>query len=272
MAQGPEKSDSVFDFLYVDNRRIGLYLSQFSEFGNLTNLVEDVSTSDTTDLKGNVGVVSGAVKSAQQSGVHRHYDPQWVAPLTFLEEVQSRKMIKKGIAEASIGDFVLLPGQVVMANLRVFEKTWSAIDPADVQTPVHSDRNERRRAARQPQPNPASSGLSILASLDQPIFMVLKTEGARAWSTLDPTCIIGSAADLHLKHGLKIAGKWHVIGILDCAPTVTEPDLSDVGMLCGTDPQFSDALKAMVQAHRNSMGRPSDCYGVTPLIIMREVS
>ena len=116
------------------------------------------------------------------------------------------------------------------------------------------------------------AGLQILASLDQPIFMVLKTETARAWSTIDPAFVIGSATDLHLKHGLLIAGTWHVIGILDCLPTLTEPDLSDVGVICGTDPSFSQGVIGMIQAHRNAMGRPSDCYGVTPLIIMRQVN
>ena len=38
MAQDPEKGDSVYDFLYVDARRIAVFLSQFGQYGHLTSL------------------------------------------------------------------------------------------------------------------------------------------------------------------------------------------------------------------------------------------
>ena len=50
MAQEPVESGSVFDFIYVDQRRIGLYLAQFSDFGNLTKLVRSVRVSDAKQL------------------------------------------------------------------------------------------------------------------------------------------------------------------------------------------------------------------------------
>ena len=64
MAQEQESRDSVFDFLYVDNRRIGLYLSQFSEFGNLTSLVQSVSTTDSKSIKGSIGAIGASSDKA----------------------------------------------------------------------------------------------------------------------------------------------------------------------------------------------------------------
>lgn len=85
--------------------------------------------------------------------------------------------------------------------------------------------------------------------------------------------MVGSASDLHLKHGLTIAGTWHLVGILDCLPSITQSDPNAVGRLVGDkDNVFSEALAMMLQEHRMMMGRPSECYGVTPLIIMREMT
>jgi hypothetical protein len=102
--------------------------------------------------------------------------------------------------------------------------------------------------------------------------MVFASESGRLWSTIDPAYVVGSASDLHLKHGLTIAGTWHLVGILDCLPSIAAtPDIS--GRVVGDkDNEFSDALKVMLREHRLLMGRPSDCYGVTPLIIMREMT
>jgi hypothetical protein len=69
VALEPQKRDSVFDFLYVDRHRIGLYLSQFSEFGNLTNLVHSERAGDETVLS--AGVPSLAKGEAKQSKANK---------------------------------------------------------------------------------------------------------------------------------------------------------------------------------------------------------
>ena len=75
MAQEPQKKNSVFDFLYVDHNRIGLYLSQFSDFGNLTNLVHSQRTGDETSVSGGVpSIVKGEAKESQQTGIERHFN------------------------------------------------------------------------------------------------------------------------------------------------------------------------------------------------------
>lgn len=278
MAQDQGKNGSVFDFLFVDNRRIGLYLSQFSEFGNLTQLVESVGTTDTTQIKGSLGASSTQVgahaDSTAHSGVQRHYDTQWIAPLSFLEEIQSRKMLKHSLSSAHIGDLIILSGSLSLANLSVFAQALKMGEDL-IPAPVTS-RQERRRYNPQAKADSAATsainGLKFLGSLEHPIFMLFTAGADRLWATVDSTCVVGSASDVHLKHGLTITGTWHLVGILDCLPSVVPPAVPSGRMVGDKDNTFNDALVSLLQEHRLLMGRPSNCYGVTPLIIMRKMN
>ena len=189
MAREPEarKTASVFDFLYVDHKRIGLYLSQFSDFGNLTRLVHSRSVDDATGLTGSIaGVIGGESTRSQQSGIERHYDTQWSQVLNFLDEAQARQMLHRGLPNASIGGLLLVSGALHIVSLRPFERTFGVISD----TPATSgNRRQRRAAASHSQTGSAPNdniGLRVLGSLEQPVFMVLNAGADRLWSTLDP--------------------------------------------------------------------------------------
>lgn len=118
-----------------------------------------------------------------------------------------------------------------------------------------------------------SDGLKILSTLEQPIFAILETNGHRIWSLLEPDCFIGGASDFNLKHGLQVTGQWHVLGVLDCLPGPGDTSHADVGRFCGGDDNiFSENAAAMWHEFRLVFGRPADCWGMTPIMIMREVA
>lgn len=275
MAREPAKrrSGSVFDFLYVDRKRIELFTSQFSDFGNLTSLVRSQTVSDATKLSGGIPeIVEGGKERSQQTGVERHYNTQWTETLNFLDEIQARRMLTRGIATAGMGDLFLVSGSLNLLNMRAFERTWEAVSELPER---RGNRHERRAgtALRTTREGSGSSGMKILASLAQPIFMLLQTEAVRLWSTLDPDCVTGGSTDLHLKHGVKVAGDWHLLGILDCLPGAADVSAEEIGQLCGSkDNPFGSSIVDVLRELRLVMGRPSDCYGVTPLIIMRELA
>jgi hypothetical protein len=283
LARGRDEGDSVFDFIYVDHRRLGLYLAQFSEFGNLTNLVRSVRASDSREFGADIKVVKGGTKAEQVTGIEKHYDAQWAAPLTFLDEVQGRDMLKTEVENARIGDLMILPGRLNLVDLQIFARSFEAMAGATASATRTENRKERRAAQNRTKreeistiPSPASAGDSlsfkILASLDQPLMMLFQTEQNRFWSTIDPTCVIGGSTHLHLKYGATIGGDWHMIGILDCLPGDGGSDITQTGRICGDGINtFNSAIQSVIRELRIIMGRPGDCYGITPLIIMREV-
>jgi hypothetical protein len=275
VAREPQKKNSVFDFLYADRQRIGLYLSQFSEFGNLTNLVHSSRTADETTLSAGVpSLAKGESKQNQQTGVERHFDTQWSQVLNFLDEVQARQMLRRDLETTPIGSLILLSGSLYLANMRSFEKTWGAISSGQSATVPQGNRYARRGKAGHHQqdttPAPDFGGLKILGSLEQPVFAVFRSGDKRLWSTLDPNYLSGGSADLNLKHGLRVAGEWHMLGTLDCQPGSGD-DVPD-GRLCGGgDNIFSDSMVSMWREFRLVFGRPTDCFGITPIVIMREI-
>lgn len=276
MAREPQRKNSVFDFLYVDHRRIGLYLSQFSDFGNLTNLIHSQRVGDETSISGGVpSVAKGEAKESQQTGIERHFDTQWSQVLNFLDELQSRGMVHRSLENAAIGSLLLIPGSLFLVNMRTFQKTWDALSAGIASQESHGNRKMRRAAERRgatETSSPDIGGLRILGSLEQPIFMLLKSGEHRLWSTLTPDNLISGSADLNLKHGLRIAGEWHVLGILDCSPGPGTLAPSEMGRIAGGGTNdFSDNMIVVFNEFRLVLGRPEDCYGITPIVIMREI-
>ena len=274
MAQGQEKSRSIFDFLYVDQPRLELYLAQFSEFGNLTGLVRSVAQSDQREIAGSIHIIKGGTKSGATTELEKHYDPRWIAPLTFLEEVSDRGILKGNIEEIGVGDFVLLKGKLILVDCGALEGAFKTA--AEVERPIpKGNRHERRGSAARGQPVPVSNleeftPFKMLAGLEQPLIMYLASGDSRFWSTMDSSHLVGGRNDLHLKHGVKIAGDWNLIGIIDCLPGY---DDSPPERFCGDgDNVFSAGLASTLGEIRKIMGRPSNCWGITPLIIMREAA
>jgi hypothetical protein len=96
--------DSILDFLYYDTRRIGLFISQFDEFGLLQQLERTETKVENAADKAKIAATIGPRALSLQAGMDRGseetgtdsskrvYDPAWVIPLSFrdyLEEVAS---------------------------------------------------------------------------------------------------------------------------------------------------------------------------------------
>lgn len=273
MAQEAESEESVFDFFYVDRRRIDIYLAQLSDFGNLSKLVRSVRVSDETHGDLDVKIVKGGAASRQETGLEKHYDAQFTAPLIFLDEINSRNMLRANAETARIGDLLILSGTLNVVDIQAFQKAFEAMSSAG--SPASIDKRNRHQRRSNPVPpaqdfDPAVS-FRLMASLDQPMIMLFEAGDQKYWSTIDVGSIVGSSTDLHLKHGVVISGEWQMVGILDCFPGTNAPE--QIPRFCGQgDNVFSAAMGNLLRELRIIMGRPSDCYGITPLLIMREVS
>ena len=73
-----------------------------------------------------------------------------------------------------------------------------------------------------------------------------------------------------LKHGAILSGTWNIVGILDALPEVVESDTS-VAAALGNTP-LAQVVQSLAPLVRQIMGRPAHAYGLTPLLILREIS
>jgi hypothetical protein len=133
------------------------------------------------------------------------------------------------------------------------------------------DRNAKARTAtnlQAQQMNALKPILEVLKILPHGLQARLLTKDQkRIWCGLHDGSLVGSASDLMLKHGSTISGEWNMLGVLDAEPDSDANDQSAV-------PQDEVAffLTSLAPFARTALGRPATAYGMTPLVIFREVT
>lgn len=301
--EGPPNG-SVFDFLYHDSRRIASFLSQFDNNGLLTGLTHSDSATKNAkrgkkfDLGGNVPLLGGGHVGleigAGESGVEsleRVYDPFWANARQFLDALEDNGMIQRDVESATMGQFVLVTGRLIIADLQMLQSVWDlpaiqdALRAAMMQAnseenePEPANRQQRRAQAKKPSKNTSANSelemvMQLLPHLPHAGQAHLVTDDFGIWASLDVASLVGTMSDLVLKHGNKLAGDWAMLGILDGKPfdhdnILTADDMLRAGLI--GQGSLTNAAVNLGPITRQALGRPLGSYGITPLLIFREV-
>lgn len=234
-------------------------------------------------------------------GAERTYDPLWSNARALLDYLDERDLIRRDVSAARIGEFVLVTGGLTMMDLSLFKTVWSlpamrelAIkgavqQQADPPAPEARNRQERRALTKKVGSNGGPSpearqqmegAFAIVGMLPHTVqARITRPDGMVVWSSLREDGLVTSAADLMLKHGSAIAGQWSALGVLDALPDAdAEGNLTDSGVqsiisaLSLSGSAFGKLLVDMEPHIRPMLGRPFQAYGITPLLIFREVS
>ncbi len=168
--QGEPGSDSVFDFLYHDVRRVGSFLAQFDDAGHLQQVTQSDGATRSSkrgwkaaaggSLPGvgsaNISAERGPEKGGFQAS-ERVYDPLWTNARTLLDFLNEREMLKRTLIGAGIGQFVLVSGTLLILDLPMLKSAWGSPaiqklmkDGARAQTVATGNRHERRGQAAAP--------------------------------------------------------------------------------------------------------------------------
>jgi hypothetical protein len=249
--------------------------------------------------KGSIAL-EGTETDDEHDSIEHTYDPLWLNARRLMDYLAEREMIVHELAKARIGQFALIRGKLAVFDLAMFREGWKqpAIRKAMLQEVGKNSeqqaqgdntlsRNQREQAkrdhrAKQEQEQPAmDAGLELLKLMPHAIQASLKTDDWSVWSSLREAGLVNSAADLFLKHGVAIAGEWTMLGILDALPHddiesapnrmldfFLEQRLAalSLGVIAG------QALPSLAPMGQMLLGRPAQSYGMTPLLIFREVS
>lgn len=288
-----KEGNSVFDFLYSDDIRISTLLSQFNNFGHLTNITHENSAQkgkhDTGAFEGSGSAIfakaqmryEGANISSYAESSQRSYNPRWTNTLNFLAEIDSRAMLKHNIMEARIGDLILVNGPIAIKDLSTLEKIWGL--PAfkqfahlGVTEDISANRSERRKST---QKNNIQKEIKKPSELDLFFDLVkilphttqITIDGdQKAWGILKPESLISTPSDFVLKYGGRIPGQWAILGILDAEPEelIIGGSAKETTNLQDLSSNFLGILEPIV---RQLLGRPADSFGITPLVILREI-
>ncbi|MGB8365413.1 MAG: hypothetical protein ACLQUZ_01410 [Rhizomicrobium sp.] len=284
MARVQDKADSVYDFLYIDLPRIQIFNSQFDQFGHITDLTRSTTASSSLGGGLDIKIAKTEASSGEQTSISKRYDTQFVTPLLFLDH--AKDMIGRDIAKAGIGRFVLVSGALRILDLMMIKAAWDLKSVQKlVQTGARKSHSgeEGNRAQRRAQKNPGTSddaseviGLMIdmLKIMPHGLQGVLSSAPHTIWSALRAEGFVTPPSDLLLNHGLELTGTWNLVGILDATPD--DADKVHVPETPTWDPAGAHSLvgnlaTTLQPLARQFLGRPVKAYGVTPLLIFREV-
>lgn len=300
--QGKPDTDSVFDFLYHDSRRIGSFLSQFDNNGLLTGLSRGESAAKGSKRGWKVGVgadvpiLGGAKLDVEREPgetgsetLERSYDPFWANALTFLDVLDERGMIARDLDSASFGQIVMVKGGLSILDLAMFKDAWrlKAIQAAmrsqtEPELPFNGNRQQRRAQGKSgpaKMPDDNEIGLELLTVLPHTVHATLAAGDDRVWATLRDEFMVAPSAELVLTHGTMLPGEWAMLGILSARPDIGETEFqSQMAAIQGNYPAglFTSGVGMMAQLMapliRTALGRPATSYAVTPLLIFRQVA
>lgn len=281
MAHGPKKVDSVYDFLYVDARRIGVLLSQFGNDGVLTELTRATDASSETGGGIDIKLAKIETKEGEKSSLTRRFDPQWLTPLIFLDKAND--ILVRDISTARIGQLALVSGSLFISDLSTSRALWEipfvksliAEGMSERNVELAGNRHERRGAQKTTSQNSNKSAilsqvggmLDIIKALPHGIVAsISQNDNQTIWCCLNSPSLIISSSELMLNHGSSVSGSWNAVCIIDALPDVQDdvPDAPSIGVI-------ADVMKNVAPVARSLLGRPPSAYGVTPLMIFREI-
>lgn len=299
--QGGRTTGSIFDFLYHDGRRIASFLAQFDPSGSITQIsrgtVAEKARQDGHKLEGSGSIPGfakgtaaniGEVRHRRQDEIMRVYDPTWANARAFLDIADEAGLIHRDISTAAVGQMVLCQGTLSVKNLQLLTSIWSLPSAKKMlaeglkQNPVPPLGKEHRsnplmkaaHAASTLQAQNMKHGVELFMDLVPtfPHTVQATISGEEdVWCSLLPDGLTFDPSDISLKFSESIPGLWSAIGIMDALPDEQPSgEIKKVDYLSGAAmAKLGDAITPLM---RTFLGRPYEAFGITPLLIFREVN
>lgn len=294
-------SGSVYDFLYHDARRVGSFLSQFETYGVPSQVKATESSgrgaSKRTSASGEAGVpmvAKGQTSLDWTTNVddreiaERTYDPLWANARRLLDYLAEQDLIQRDLWAARLGQFVLVSGSLVMLDVATFKEAWQkpgvkqfVMASAQGGVPaVPGQQKSAQHAAKEKAKSEAGLLIELLAVLPHLIQAQLFAQRFSVWCTLAEASLVGPSSDVVLKHGAYVQGQWSLLGILDADPDVPRAQAEGEPPTQSIDELVADMIPSgigkmtaqLAPLTRTLLGRPRTSFGVTPLLIFREVT
>ncbi|WP_440216256.1 DUF6414 family protein [Chromobacterium piscinae] len=268
MAQEFQSIDSLFDFLYLDRGRLSAIMAQVFDDGVLLHSKKTESNSDqlSSDGEASLHFLKGKLANTSANTVSQEmqFDASWTLPLNVLDGLSEHGFISEDLAGSRIGQLRLVKGVVSILDITMLKKLWNPMQEFFVNQFTPPNANSKAKGAARSQFK--SMGHVINELPVAPQMHLQEASGLKVWMTLKSDCMVINSDELALKHGGSVPGDWHVLGVIDALPEVqssTQVEMDDDSML--------GAMSGMLNAIREFVGRPSDSYGITPILIFRKI-
>lgn len=262
MAQDSQSTDYVYDYIYLDSLRLTSYLSQIDANGVLTSIKQSRGIQEDAKELTSMGITMSnrytqENNATTQKEVERNFDANIATLYAVIDKLDELGFIGREISNAGLGQMVLVSGALALREIRTILKLWE---------PAFNMSKMLGSGDKLPTPKQSKVITDLLAALPHTLLMILQSDQYSMWATLEEANLKINADDITLKHGASIAGKWHILGILDALP-----DNATDNSYVSFNNDILDNLKEFLTAIKQLIGRPSNSYGITPIAIFRTV-
>lgn len=270
MAQEQPNIDCIYDFIYLDSKRLTSFLAQLDDDGVLLSIKKTKHIEEEQKNLGSVGITATRVTTEDNATIgkqsERHYDSSIAALYAVIDRLDESGFIKKSIGATAMGQLLLCSGTITFHDIRMMRDLWDPIMKHVINQQASQAVSRQQKALLQNKTKEAEHLKSILSALPHALLMTLFSEGESLWSSLEEEHLKINSDDITLKHGANFAGRWHVLGILDAKPD----DAPAIRPTTGNE--LFDGMAEMLSVIRATLGRPANAYGITPIAIFRTVS
>lgn len=273
MAREVQPTASLYDILYADRGRLSSYLAQIDPNGVITGY--KTSTTDGSsvgsELGGNAAVASAKVRHNLENKelAERTFDPAAALPVEVINRLDEYGYIHRDLATAAVGGLVLVKGRLMLRDFSHFPASWPLVRKALPLKNIAADANASIQGNSKVTVSEVESFIKYLIdNIPQPIQMTFESFGSFLWSTLSQDGFIVSPIDIFLKHKTIVPGEWYVLGIIDAHPDHAGESEATPSLGGGV----TDPFHTMAQDIRAIFGRPESNYGISPLVIFRQVN
>lgn len=271
--QESPSEEYLCDYVYIDSVRLAHYYSQLSQHGLIT--VEKKTSKDigkqSSDLQVKAMVVAGKVagERTNEEWIELSVDPAFNRPQETMDALYDAGYIGDSLTDARMGSLVLVKGSISIFDIRILKEVWSFMADFVANGATNHIQNvkDRQRAAAAAKKE-FEQIASIISRMPHSLQGNLTIDSAAAWFTLKPDFMLVSPEDLTFKHGSDLKGEWHVLGIVDALP---DQAVSEASSSQHPATELETAMRTMLEGLRGMFGRPSERFGLTPIMIFRTI-
>jgi len=255
------KRVEVFDFIYVDAPRVKSLISQLDEDGPLAEMTstDALEADKESGLGGNLGSENLAgVKASKGTRrktieyVQRRYEVQFALPIDLLDLLNEHELVQRQTSSFRFGTLAEFTGDLFIMDLASLHSGWEGMI---------------KGAAGLDQADEAAA-MAIFSSMPPAVHAVFYRGTAKVWSMLVSENWIVPPQSITLSHGSRVPGDWKILGVVEALPSDKQAAPNDKPM----DNQLGPTFDILGPKMREMMGRPNDCFGMTPILVYRSIT
>lgn len=273
MGQEPLAIESLYDFFYLDSKKISSFYSQLTGEGALELYTKTHTNDDGQKLQGSIAlptVIRGSVESNQiaSSSGQKQYNAMHTMPREMIDQLDEQGFINRKLIDENLGSLVLLKGRLGIIDVNMIR---AVVEPA-LNLYLKDAKNSKDKSKRDEAKEVTVIKKDIVTFIENIPFaiqsrFIVEEDGnnKEVWMTLNRAELSTSAYDANFKHGEFTAGEWYLLGVLDALPN------DDYSYESESESQVQGMLKTFANQLKALAGRSSTSYAVTPIAIFRNI-